>query len=318
MKKKILVITPISHINGLEELLKKHFILTKLDDPNKKQVLKIVHKYDVIFTNPNMSKVFISKEIMNKGKKLSSICTASTGTNHIDLKFAKKNNVKVISLRNNKNIINKISSTAEHALSLMLAKIRKIPESNQSVKNNIWDYRPFIGRQLNNMKIGIVGYGRLGKMLVKYLLPLAGKIFIYEKQFTIKNVNKKIKQVSLKKLLMESDAISLHIHADKINIDFINKKTLNLMKNNVLIVNTSRGEIINETDLVSFLRKNKKAQYATDVLKGEILDKFNSKVLQYSRNSNQILITPHIGGMTKDAQELAYLGVAKKLILNNL
>ena len=88
------------------------------------------------------------------------------------------------------------------------------------------------------------------------------------------------------------------------------------MKKNVLIVNTSRGEIINELDLVKFLKKNKDAKYSTDVLRGEVLNKFESKILKYSKSSNQVLITPHIGGMTKDAQELAYIGIAKKLISN--
>ena len=86
------------------------------------------------------------------------------------------------------------------------------------------------------------------------------------------------------------------------------------MNKNVLIVNTSRGEIINEIDLVNFLKKNKDAKYATDVLKGEIKNKFESKIFKYSKVSNQVLITPHIGGMTSDAQKLAYMGIAKELI----
>ncbi len=318
MKKKILVITPITHISGLVRLLKKHFELTMLEDVSKKRVLQVIQKYEIIFTNPNMSKVLLSKEIIQKAKKLAFICTASTGTNHIDLDYAKKRNVKVLSLRKEKKIINKISSTAEHALALMLAKIRNITESNYSVKRKKWDYRPFIGRQMNKLKVGIIGYGRLGKMMVKILLPLVNQIFIFEKNYKIKRLNKKASQVSLKKLLNNSDIISLHIHADHNNINFICKKTLKLMKKNVLIVNTSRGDIINEKDLVDFLKKNKFSQYATDVLKQEILNKFKSKIFKHSKNSNQILITPHIGGMTIDAQELAYIGIAKKLISNIL
>ncbi len=316
MKKRLLVMTPISHINGLEKLLKKYFKLDKIENPSKNQIFKIIHNYEIIFTNPNMSKVFLSKKILQKAKKLKIICTASTGTNHIDIDFSKKRKIKILSLRSNKKIINKISSTAEHALTLIMSKIRNVFEAAVSVKKGNWDYRPFIGRQMNYLNVGIIGYGRLGKMLIKYLSPLVKKILIYEKNFKIKNLNKKISQVSLKKLLTISDVISLHIHADKKNVNFINKKTLRLMKKNVLIVNTSRGEIINELDLVKFLKKNKDAKYSTDVLRGEVLNKFESKILKYSKSSNQVLITPHIGGMTKDAQELAYIGIAKKLISN--
>ena len=316
MKKRLLVMTPISHIYGLEKLLKKHFKLDKIEYPSNKQIFKIIQNYEIIFTNPNMSKVFLSQELLQKAKKLETICTASTGTNHIDLSYAYKKKIKILSLRDKKKIINKISSTAEHALALIMSKIRNIYEATISVKKENWDYRPFIGRQMNNLNVGIIGYGRLGKMMAKFLLPLAGKIFIYEKNFKIKNLKKKISQVSLKKLISNSDIISLHIHADEKNLNFINSNILNLMKKNVLIVNTSRGEIINETDLVNFLKKNKDATYSTDVLKGEILNKFESKIFKYSKVSNQVLITPHIGGMTSDAQELAYIGVAKKLISN--
>ena len=227
-----------------------------------------------------------------------------------------KKKIKILSLRNKKKIINKISSTAEHALALMMSKIRNVYEASVSVKKENWDYRPFIGRQMNNLNIGIIGYGRLGKMMAKFLLPLVAKIFIYEKNFKIKNLGKKISQVSLKKLISNSDIISLHIHADEKNLNFINRNILNLMNKNVLIVNTSRGEIINEIDLVNFLKKNKDAKYATDVLKGEIKNKFESKIFKYSKVSNQVLITPHIGGMTSDAQKLAYMGIAKELISN--
>ncbi len=315
MKKKLLAITPISHIRGLESFLKRHFDLDKFEDPTQEVLLKIIHKYEIIFTNPNMSKIYLSDKIIKKAKKLKVICTASTGTNHIDLDYTKKKKIKVLSLRNEKKIINQISSTAEHALALIMATVRNINKANMSVKRGYWDYRPFIGRQINNLIIGVIGYGRLGKMIVKYLIPLAKKILVYEKKkLNMKNFNKKVSQVSLKKLFTNSDVITLHIHADKQNLNFINKKTLHLMKKNILIVNTSRGEIINELDLVNFLKKNKGSKYSTDVLKGEILNKFKSEIYKYSKISDQVLITPHIGGMTLDAQELAYMGIAKKLI----
>lgn len=314
MKKRLLVMTPISHINGLEKLLNKYFKLDIIEDPSRNQIFKIIHNYEIIFTNPNMSKVFLSKKLLEKANKLQIICTASTGTNHIDMVFSKSKKIKILSLRSNKKIINEISSTAEHALALIMSKIRNINEAALSVKKGNWDYRPFIGRQMNNLNVGIIGYGRLGKMLTRYLSPLVKKIFIYEKNFKIKNLNKKILQVSLNKLLTISDVISLHIHADQKNVNFINKKKLNLMKKDILIVNTSRGEIIHELDLVNFLKKNKGAKYSTDVLKGEILNKFGSEIFKYSKFSSQVLITPHIGGMTSDAQELAYIGIAKKLI----
>ena len=93
MKKRLLVITPISHINGLEKLLNKYFKLDVIEDPSKNQIFKIIHNYEIIFTNPNMSKVFYQK-LLEKANKLEIICTASTGTNHIDMIFSKNKKVK--------------------------------------------------------------------------------------------------------------------------------------------------------------------------------------------------------------------------------
>ena len=88
--KKLLVMTPISHINGLEKLLNKYFKLDKIENLSKNQIFKIIHNYEIIFTNPNMSNFFLSKKILEKANKLKIICTASTGTNHIDIDFSKK------------------------------------------------------------------------------------------------------------------------------------------------------------------------------------------------------------------------------------
>ena len=101
---KILSITPISHIRNVEKELKKIGELKILNDPSVDQVKKIIHQFDVIFTNPNKSKVFIGKHVFDRAKKLKVICTASTGTNHIDLKYAnKKKNKNYFSQERKKN-----------------------------------------------------------------------------------------------------------------------------------------------------------------------------------------------------------------------
>ncbi len=175
-----------------------------------------------------MSKIYFSEKLLSKAKMLEYICTASTGTNHIDLNYCKNNKIKIISLKKEKKIIQKISSTAEHALTLIFAGLRNLYPAVKSVEKKKWDYRPFIGKQSNYLNFGIIGYGRLGMMVVKFLKPLAKNIFVYERNFKIKiKKNDKIKQVSLNFLLRNSDVISIHIHADEKNKEFIDKKKLN-------------------------------------------------------------------------------------------
>ena len=312
--KSILSITPIDHIKDVRRQLSKTCNVNVLPDPSTKKVEKEIHKYDAIFTNPNKSNVFIGAQILRKAKKLKVIATASTGTNHIDLNYAKKNKIKVISLKKELKVINKISSTAEHALALTLASIRNLTVSNKSVLKGEWDYTKFIGNQMNFLTVGVIGFGRLGRKYAKYCKSLGSKVIFFD-PYKISGSNK-IKKVSkITKLLKISDVISLHVHLDKKTHHLVNKFFLKKVKKNIILVNTARGDVVDEKALINFLKKNKKSKYATDVIENEIFSKKNNKLINYAKkNQRQVLITPHIGGMTVEAQELAYNFVAKKLV----
>lgn len=315
VKKKILVITEVKHIKGLTTQLNKIGNVKYLDNPNFNQVKKVIKNYDAIFTNPNKSKIFIGKKLL-ENSKIKIVCTASTGLSHLDVNYLKKKRIKIISLTKEKKIIERISSTAEMALALTLSSLRNVVSSSKSVLKGNWDYTKFIGRQFNSLTVGIIGYGRLGKMYAKYCLSLGAKIIVYDpyvkekKNYFTKNFNF---------LLKKSDIISLHIHLSKKNKNIINLRKLNLMKSNVIIVNTSRGELINERDLILFLKRNPNAKFASDVISDEILKKKSNILIKKAKKNNQLLITPHIGGMTVEAQEIAYKGAAKilKNCINN-
>lgn len=313
-KKKLLIITPINEIKGLKSLLSKYFSLTIVEDPDEKKFIKLIPDYYAVYTNPNKSKIFLGKKVLSFGKKLKIICTASTGTNHIDKVYARLNKIKIISLTKEYKTINKISSTAELAFSFTLMGVRNLPEANKSVLKDEWDYTHFIGRQMNYLNVGIIGYGRLGKIYSKFLYPFGSKIYVFDPYKKLKN-SKKIIQTDFINLLKKSDIISLHVHHDDKTTNLFNKKNFKYLKKNVLLINTSRGEIVNEFDLVSFLNKNKSAKYYTDVISNEIRNRLKSPIYLFAKkNSKQVFITPHIGGMTKEAQELAYMRAANLLI----
>ncbi len=309
----ILAITPVKHIQGLTYSLKNIGKLTVFENPSKEQLKKIIHKYDAVFTNPNKSKIYINKEIMDLGTRLKVICTASTGTNHIDTSYAKKINLKIISLTKDINIIKKISSTAELALALTLASLRNVVKSNKSVLNGEWDYTKYIGQQINFLTIGIIGYGRLGKIYANYCKAFGCKVIFYD-PYKKSTSNKIKKEKNLTNLICKSDIISLHVHVRKDTTHMINKRTLSHAKKNIIIINTSRGEIVDELEIIAFLKKNKNAKYATDVLEKEIFGIRNNKLIKYAKkNTGQVIITPHIGGMTIEAQNIAYSHSVKKL-----
>jgi len=314
MTPKILVITPVLHIRDIKKNLDSIGEVTYLDDPTSDEVKAIICNFDAIYTNPNKSKVFIGKEILDAANRLKVICTASTGTNHIDKVYVKKIGITLLSITEEREVINRISSTAELAFSLTLASLRHVVKSNNSVLNGDWDYEKFIGRQMNFLTIGIIGYGRLGTIYAKFCKAFDSKILVYDPYKEI--IDRKITKVNyLKDILKESNVIALHVHVTDETIGMIDKACFDFMKKDVVIVNTSRGDIVNENDLVSFLQSNPKARVATDVLVNEIKDRKNSPLLKYAKKSDQVIITPHIGGMCVESQEIAY-GHAAKMLSN--
>lgn len=309
---RILVITPVRHIIGVPEILEETGEVRYLDDPTPAEVLEEIAGFDAIFTNPNKSKVFIGPQVMDAGGKLRVIATASTGTNHIDKGYAAKKGLPILSLTEEREVINRISSTAELAFALTMAGIRHVVRGHKAVLEGDWDYTRFIGRQMNCLTVGVVGYGRLGTLYAKYCRAFDSRVLVYDPYKKVDEPG--IEQVGdLGELLRQADIVALHTHVTEETTGMIDKERFAQMKSDVLIVNTSRGDVINETDAVKFLRDNASAKIATDVLADEVRNRLASPLLLFARESDQVVITPHIGGMSREAQEIAYGHTARRL-----
>ncbi len=277
MNTSILVITPVAHIKGVLETLNAAGNVTVMEDPSPAEVLEVITQYDAIFTNPNKSKVFIGPEIMDAGVNLRVIGTASTGTNHIDKDYAKKKGIPVISITEEWEVINKISSTAEHAFALMMASLRHLPRSFDAVKQGEWDYTHYIGRQVDHLTVGVIGFGRLGSKFARYCRAFGARVLVTD---PFKSVDEDgIEQVDLEVLLPQADVLSLHVHATAENYEMVDNHWFSLMKPSVLVVNTARGDIIKEDQFVAFLERNEDAQVAIDVVADEIKNRLQSPLI---------------------------------------
>ena len=304
MKLKLLCITPIEHIGDLKKSIEEEFELIYLPDPSNEDILHY-NDVDIIFTNPNKTKIFLGETVLNFFSNLKIITTASTGTVHIDKNYCKKVNIEVISITKEIDVLERITSTAELAFTLTLSAVRNLIPAIESVKHMEWDYEKFIGRQLNYLKIGIIGYGRLGKMYAKFCSAFDAEILICDPYQEAAILSNGYKPTTLEEVFKESDVVSLHVHADN-NEDLINEKLLNVSRKNLVLINTSRGEVVNESHLIKFAKKNKDFKYFSDVLTREYEGLEQSELYKYSRSNNNFVITPHIGGMSIDAQILAY------------
>ena len=158
---------------------------------------------------------------------------------------------------------------------------RKIFDAFQSVKKNKWDYSSFIGQELASLTIGIIGLGRLGNFMARYAKAFGMKVFYYDPL----NQDKKFKKTNLKKLIEISDVISIHAHVNEKTKYIINKKNLKLTKKKPIIINTSRGELVKEDDIIWALKNKLISGYGADVIEKEFVDIRKSPII---KNINEL------------------------------
>lgn len=311
---KLICITPVDQIPDFKNLLQSKFETSFINSPTKNDLRNHLKKkdIDIIFTNPNQQGFKIDKSLLD-GTIVKYICTASTGTNHIDIDYCNNNGINVISITKEIDTLRLISSTAELAFCLLLSTVRKLIPASESTKESKWSWEPFLGRQVKDLKIGVVGYGRLGTMFSHYAKSFGAEVIIYDPYVdSTKNGYKQIN--SLIDLFKECDVISLHVHVSKETKYMINKNVLLHAKQNCILINTSRGEIVNEIDVFNSLQSGQIQHYACDVLEKEFESKVTSPLLGLDKN--KVTITPHIGGSTIDAQKIAYKRAFELLIQN--
>ena len=301
---KILCITPVRHLDGVYEKLQSYgeVIYKPEVDRNELKILLDTTGADYLFTNPNKQNFILDKEVLQFGF-LKVINTCSTGLNHIDTNYCKENKIDVWSLKEDYELINDLPSTSELAFGLMMSLLRNIPKSFHSVKDGNWDYEPYVGHQIKGKTIGVIGYGRLGKIMCKLFDGWGVKLLAtdpYERIITARGV-------PLDELLEKSDVVFLHTHVTDDTRGMVDEEFLSYMKEGSYLINTARGELVDEKAIIESIECGHLKGYGTDVIKDEFGNIQNSKLVEFSMNpNNNVVITPHIGGMTIEGQTKAY------------
>ena len=251
----------------------------------------------------------IDYNFLNRFPELKFILTATTGLNHIDEAECAKRQIQIISLRGEVDFLSSIAATAEHTIALMLSLLRHIPASVTDVNNGNWDRMTHKGNELKNKTLCILGMGRLGVQVAHIASAFQMKIQCFDhimaNEYSCSN--------DLKTALHGSDIISIHLPYDENTHGLITKEHILQMNPSGYVINTSRGQIINETDLVECLYEGFLAGVAVDVLETEYL-LTESPLWKYSQQTNvhNVIITPHIGGCTYESMENTEIFIAQK------
>lgn len=308
-KRKILVTNQMEHLPVVRGILGENAEVNYHPAPSDKELLELISDVDAIVTNLQQR---ITPEVIDAAKKLKIIATPSTGTDHIDIPYAERRGLIVQSLKTDYDVLKTITSTSEHAFLLMLAALRKLPFAFDSVREGNWSREKYRGREAEGRVVGILGYGRLGEIFSRFAKGFGMEVIAFDPCKTISD--DWVEQVDFGELLSRSEIITIHVHLTDETEKMINREVFNKMRDGVYLVNTSRGGLIDEAALIEALETGKVACAGLDVLANELDgDTPNDPLVKYAKSHENLIISPHVGGCSYDAQEKAYKHVAEKL-----
>lgn len=296
----------------LPEIAEKHLKASKLDVSSfkydraisKKELIKNAKDADALIT---LLSDKIDKEIIDNLPKCKVIANYAVGYNNIDIQYAKSKNIVVT---NTPDILT--DSTADLAMAILLTCSRRIIEGETYVRAGKFDgWKPnlLLGYEFRNKTFGIIGAGRIGQATAVRAKAFGMKIIYYNRSQKENFENEQnAKKVSLNQLLKTSDFISVHLPLTPQTFHLLNKENLKLLKKNAIIINTARGEVVDENELIKLLKTNKIYAAGFDVYENE--PAINKELLKLKN----VLVLPHIGSATIEARNAMAKLVADNVI----
>ncbi|MFX1279227.1 MAG: phosphoglycerate dehydrogenase [Promethearchaeota archaeon] len=246
----------------------------------------------------------ISAQMFDKITRLKIIGRAGSGTDNIDTKAATKSGVVVMNTPGGNTI-----TTGEHAIALIFALARKVPQASASMKEGKWEKKKFIGTELTDKILGIVGIGNIGKVVAERALGLKMVVLGYDPYVSKEDMLKLgIEPTNLDEIYSRSDFITYHTPLTPETKGMINAQAIAKMKKGVFLINCARGELINENDLLSALETSHVQGVALDVF--PIEPPPTDKLLYKHPN---VILTPHLGASTNEAQKKVAVLIAEQI-----
>ena len=288
----------------LNDILQKNGLkITYEPEITPEQIKEKIGIFDIVIVR---SRTKLTKEMIEKADKCKIIARVGVGLDNIDVDAAKTKGIRVINA-----VEGAMNAVAELVLGLMLSLAREIPRADREIRNGKWLKKELMGTELSGKYLGIVGLGNIGKKLAKHARALNMNIIGYD---VVPIADEFVREVGLIKtdldtLLSSADYISFHVPFTNDTHHLVNSQSLGKMKKTTYLINTSRGEIIDEDALYDALKNGKIAGAALDVFEKEPATGNKLATLP------NVIFTPHIGAQTKEAQTLAANVIAEKIIM---
>ena len=299
-----ILITEFINQNSLDNLKKKFDIKyeEKLCE-NKLELEKIIKEYDGLIVR---NKTQVNSDILKNASKLKFIGRLGVGLDNIDTEYCKNKDIHVQPATGMN-----ADSVAEYVVSSSMSLIKKIPMFHSGTAKGEWPRTTIKSTEINQKNLGIIGFGTIGKKVAEYSSKNGLKILAYDPY--IKEINDKeieAKLSGLNEIYEKSDIISIHLPLTDETKNMINKSSFSQMKNNPIIINTSRGGIINESDLINAYHENIISGFALDVFENEPIEsEFYNKI----KPGMNCILTPHISGVTTESNIRVSDFIVKKI-----
>ncbi len=246
------------------------------------------------------SKLFLNEDFFVKCSSLIWVARGGAGMDNIDEDAAFRAGVKLMNSENANS-----DAVGEQTLAMLLALRTNLVKSHNEVSSGIWNREGNRGVELKGKTVGIIGYGNTGKAVCEKLSGFGVNILVYDKyksEFSDTNLT----EVKLDEILAKSDIISLHIPLNSETENFVNDSFINQVTNPFVLLNLSRGKIVDIQSVIKFLKSGKIVGFGADVLPNEppnMNDDFDKKMLQTLNSFSNVLLTPHVGGWTIESYE---------------
>ncbi|MBL7119116.1 MAG: phosphoglycerate dehydrogenase [Dehalococcoidia bacterium] len=284
---KVLVTEPIT-AEGIDILSQQADVDVKLG-LRPEELISLIGDYEALMVR---SETKVTQEVIKSGKKLQVIARAGVGVDNIDLDAATQRGIVVVNVPTANTI-----AAAEHTIALMLALARHIPQAHTHLKGGAWQRNDFVGVEIRNKTLGIIGLGNVGSEVARRVQSLQMKVIAHDPFISPEYAhNLRVELVSLESLLKESDFITLHLPLTPSARGLIGSKELSLVKPSVRIINCARGVLINEQALLKAIEEGRVAGAALDVFSEE--PPVNNPLLK----NEKVIVTPHLGASTEEAQ----------------
>jgi len=264
------------------------------------ELLAKVPDYDAIVVR---SATKVTAEVISAGKSLKAIARAGVGLDNVDTKAALARNIKLINSPEASTV-----AVAELVMGLMLSFARKIPRADLGTKQGKWEKKELMGTELRGKTLGIIGTGNIGKAVGRRAAAFEMRLLLYDvvrDEGFAREVGGRY--VELDELLRNSDYVTLHVPLLPETRHMIGKRELEMMKQGAVLINTSRGAVVDEKELIEALKGGRIGGACLDVYETEPLT--DSPLLSLPN----VVLTPHIGASTIEAQREAAVVVAQKL-----